>query len=145
MKSIRHLKFNLSKYTSILILIGMLIICSFAEKTFLSVANLTNILRQISIVTIMAFGETILIIGGQLDLSVGTNAAMSGTFACIVFIATGSLAMAVLVALVLGCGGGLSQRSHRHQIQRPAFYRHPGNAASHPGRHFPVHQRTKCL
>ncbi|HIU34484.1 MAG TPA: ABC transporter permease [Candidatus Pullichristensenella excrementigallinarum] len=121
MKSIRHLKFNLSKYTSILILIGMLIVCSFAEKTFLSVANLTNILRQISIVTIMAFGETILIIGGQLDLSVGTNAAMSGTFACIVFIATGSLALAVLVALVLGCVVGFLNGAIVTKFNAPPF------------------------
>ncbi|MCI9067678.1 MAG: ABC transporter permease [Lachnospiraceae bacterium] len=93
---------SLSKYMSIIILAVMMLISAVLDSSFLTGQNLVNILRQISIVTILAFGETMLIIGGQLDLSVGTNAAMSGTFACIVFIATGSLPVAVLTGMALG-------------------------------------------
>lgn len=95
-------RLNLSKYMSILILVVMMVISAVLDSTFLTGQNLVNILRQISVVTILAFGETMLIIAGQLDLSVGTNAAMSGTFACIVFISTGSLPLAVFTGMVLG-------------------------------------------
>lgn len=94
--------FNLSKYVSVIILILIVIVSSLLDHSFLSGQNVINILRQISVVTILAFGETMLIIAGQLDLSVGTNAAMSGTFACIVYIATGNLLIAVLVGMGLG-------------------------------------------
>lgn len=98
---------NLSKYMSIMILAGMMVISAILDSTFLTGQNLVNILRQISVVTILAFGETMLIIAGQLDLSVGTNAAMSGTFACIVFISTGSLPVAVLTGMILGAVVGV--------------------------------------
>lgn len=100
-------RLNLSKYMSVIILAGMMIISTLLDRTFLTGQNLINILRQISVVTILAFGETMLIIAGQLDLSVGTNAAMSGTFACIVFIATGSLPLAVLTGMALGALVGI--------------------------------------
>ena len=93
---------NFGKYSGILILIVMIVVCSLIEESFLTAGNFINILRQISVVTIMAFGETILIIGGQLDLSVGCSGAMAGTFACIVYVATGSLALALLVGIGLG-------------------------------------------
>ncbi|MCB6566940.1 hypothetical protein LI169_17975, partial [Desulfovibrio desulfuricans] len=85
-----------------LILLGLVIICAFLDDSFFTAQNLINVSRQISVVTILAFGETMLIIAGQLDLSVGTNAAMSGTFACIVYIATGSLFIALMTGIILG-------------------------------------------
>ncbi len=100
-------KIRLGKYTSILILVMMIVICAFIDGTFLSPQNFINILRQISVVTIMAFGATILIIGGQLDLSVGTNAAMSGTFACITYISTNSLELSMIVGIMLGALVGI--------------------------------------
>jgi inositol transport system permease protein len=99
---VRKVKLHLGKYTNILILVGAIIICCLLESSFLSSRNFINILRQISVVTILAFGATIMIIGGQLDLSSGTNAAMSGTFACIVYVANGSMFLAVLVGILLG-------------------------------------------
>ena len=101
----RHISLN--KYVSIIILAIMVAVSAILDSSFLSVQNLINILRQISVVTILAFGETMLIIGGQLDLSVGTNAAMSGTFACIVYNATGSIPVAVLVGMILGAIVGI--------------------------------------
>lgn len=95
-------RINIGRYSGALILVGMLIICSLVEKSFLTTGNFINILRQISVVTIIAFGETILIIGGQLDLSVGCSGAMAGTFACIVYVATESIVLALLVGIGLG-------------------------------------------
>ncbi len=95
-------KVNLNKFASLFLLIGMIIICSIVSPTFLKQQNIINILRQISIVTILAFGQTFLIICGQLDLSIGTVAGMCGVFACILFIATGSILLALLLGILIG-------------------------------------------
>ena len=67
------------KYGIILILIALFIVSAFISKNFLKPQNLINIMKQISVVTIIACGETILIISGQLDLSAGL---MCTTAAC---------------------------------------------------------------
>lgn len=92
----------LKKYASFIILIIMVIICSILSPAFLTSQNMINIMRQISIVTILAFGATLLIISGQLDLSVGTVAGMAGVFACIFYIDTQSLILALLVGVLIG-------------------------------------------
>lgn len=97
---------NLSKYSLILILIGMVLVCSVLSDSFLTSANLTNILKQVSIVTICAFAQGMIIISGGIDLSIGYLAGMSGTFACILFVATGNLLMAFIIGLLLGATVG---------------------------------------
>jgi len=95
-------KQGLSKYASVLILLGIIIISSLLSPTFLKTANLINIARQISIITILAFGQTLIIINGEIDLSLGTTAGMVGTFACVVFIATQSLILTLIFGIILG-------------------------------------------
>ena len=67
-----------SKYSIYIVLLAMFLACSLISSVFLSTENLTNISRQISITTIIAFGETILIICGLIDLSAGSVLALSG-------------------------------------------------------------------
>lgn len=89
------------KYGIFMVLVLLFIIASFINSNFLSVRNLTNISRQISITTILAFGETILIISGMLDLSCGSVLALSGLLSVSVYKMTGSLLLAFLVAIVV--------------------------------------------
>ncbi|HBL05674.1 MAG TPA: ribose ABC transporter permease, partial [Clostridium sp.] len=61
MIDIRHeWSITLSKDSSYVVLLAMFMACSLISPVFLSGENLTNISRQISITTIIAFGETIL-------------------------------------------------------------------------------------
>jgi len=63
-------------------LIGLIAVCgvmTFASDTFLSIGNITNILRQVSINAIIAVGMTMVILTGGIDLSVGAVMALSGT------------------------------------------------------------------
>lgn len=99
-------KLNLGKYSLILILVGMVIVCSFLSGNFLTRANITNILKQVSIVTICAFAQGMIIISGGIDLSIGYLAGMSGTFACIMFVSTQNLVLAFLFGLLLGAAVG---------------------------------------
>jgi inositol transport system permease protein len=92
----------LNKYSILVILIVVFIISSFLNKNFLSITNLTNVLRQNSVVCILAFGETMLIISGLIDLSSGAVLAFSGVLSIAVFKTTGNLAVAVSMGLILG-------------------------------------------
>lgn len=69
---------NPEMYTFIGFLI-LLVIMSLGSEQFFTVANLTNILRQVSIVGILAVGMTFVILIGGIDLSVGSVMALTGT------------------------------------------------------------------
>jgi inositol transport system permease protein len=92
-----------NQYSIFIILALMIVISSFLSPAFLSVHNFANISRQISITTILAFGETLLIIGGMLDLSCGSVMALAGLMAVLVYKATG----VGPVAMVAGVGTGV--------------------------------------
>ena len=92
----------LSKYSIFIIVVIMFGISSLLNENFLSVVNLTNILRQISVTTILAFGETMLIICGLLDLASGAVLALAGVLAVFVFQQTGSLILAFAVGIGMG-------------------------------------------
>ena len=95
-------KINIQKYSLILILIAMMVVCSFLSSNFFTAKNLTNILKQVSIVTICAFAQGMIIICGEIDLSIGYLAGMAGSYACIVYVATENLVIAFLVGILLG-------------------------------------------
>lgn len=60
----------------IFFLLGMLVFSFFSEQ-FLSQPNIMTVIRQASIIGIIAIGVTVVIIGGNLDLSVGSMLSFS--------------------------------------------------------------------
>ncbi|MGO8694589.1 MAG: ABC transporter permease [Rectinemataceae bacterium] len=77
-------------------LLVLSIIVSLMSPYFLTVANIFNVLRQFSIIGILAVGEALIIITGGIDLSVGSLVGLSG-------ILTGLFANAGIPALPLFC------------------------------------------
>ena len=73
---------------------------------FLKPQNLINILKQISVVTIIACGETMLIVSGMIDLSAGLLCTTSMCFAAGVLSATGNVPLAIVTGISIGvvCG-----------------------------------------
>ena len=63
-----------------LLLLGMML--SFSNDAFLTVSNLLNVLRQASLVFLIASGLTLVIISAGLDLSVGANVGLSAVSGC---------------------------------------------------------------
>jgi inositol transport system permease protein len=90
-----------SRYSIILVLMLLFVVCSILNENFLTWGNLTNISRQISVTTILAFGETILIICGLLDLSSGSVIAFAGTLSVMCYKAVGSMPLAILVSIAI--------------------------------------------
>ena len=60
-------------------LLAVIIIFTLLSPKFLSVNNMTNILLQVSITAIAAFGMTFVLLLGDVDLSAGSTLALVGT------------------------------------------------------------------
>ena len=90
------------KYSIYIVLIVLFVLCWLANENFATVTNLTNISRQIAVGTILAFGETILIISGMLDLSSASVLALAGVLSVDAYLATGSLFVAFIVGILAG-------------------------------------------
>lgn len=59
-------------------LIVLCVIFSITNQRFMSVANLLNVLQQVSVIAIAAFGMTWVILLGEIDLSIGSIIAVAG-------------------------------------------------------------------
>ncbi len=102
-------RINYAKFTPLLALIILCIISAIASPYFLKVQNLLNILRQVSYTGIIALGMTFVIIGGGIDLSVGSMAALAGGVAILVLNAVGGtlgIMLAICTALAVGVTAG---------------------------------------
>lgn len=61
----------------LMVAILMAIVLSFLSPFFMTVGNMTNLSKQVSIVAILAAGQAVVIISGGIDLSVGSVLALS--------------------------------------------------------------------
>jgi Predicted ABC-type sugar transport system, permease component len=91
-------------------LIGLLIIIvllAILSPAFLTVLNILNVLRQASINGFQAFGLTLVIISGGIDLSVGSVVAFSGMVTALLILAGVTPVLAVLAGLASGTAVGI--------------------------------------
>ncbi len=95
----------------LLALLALLIVCSLSSDTFFQSRNLLNILRQNSYTGIIAIGMTFIIIGGGIDLSVGSLFALAGGVGIMAMNQCASPVLGVLAAvgaaLLTGMLGGM--------------------------------------
>ena len=71
-------KFHYEKYAVLVALVVLFSISAILSPYFIRIQNLLNILRQVSYVGIIALGMTFVMIGGGIDLSVGSLMAFIG-------------------------------------------------------------------
>ncbi len=83
-------------------LLLLVIVLSFSTDTFLTMSNISNVIRQISINAIIAFGMTFVIMVGGIDLSVGSIAAVAGLLAVYAVNQGVNLALVVLISILSG-------------------------------------------
>jgi ribose transport system permease protein len=93
-------------------LIFVSILMGFASDNFFSLSNILNVLRQVSIVAILAVGMTFVILTGGIDLSVGALMALAGTLAAGMMMhfglpGWGGLMVGIAIAVMLGLFNGL--------------------------------------
>ena len=74
---------------------------------FLKRENLLNIANQIAVIAIVAIGMTLVIIGGGIDLSVGSLIALSAVVATLLIRDVAGAQQATALGMVLACGGAI--------------------------------------
>lgn len=111
----------ISKYGIILILVAIMIACTVANSSFLTSNNLINVCRQQSVIIILAFGEMALIICGHLDLSCGSVIALAGVLSVSSYKATGSMAVAFAVAIIVAVAVNFLNGLMVTKFSTPAF------------------------
>ena len=90
--------------------------------TFASPRNLALLARQMSVTALLAVGMVMVIVTGEIDLSVGAMAGLLGAAAAITFVQAGwPLAIAFLGALTLGALLGVIQGSLVAWLRIPSF------------------------
>ena len=95
---------------SLIALLVLVLVSAIASPYFFKVQNLLNILKQVSFSGIIGLGMAFVIIGGGIDLSVGSMTAFIAAVAILALNAFGGsasgLAVAWLVAIAVGAAAG---------------------------------------
>ncbi|KMY52209.1 ribose ABC transporter permease [Peribacillus loiseleuriae] len=80
----------------------LFIIMSIITTDFLSVDNLVNVMRQSAVLCIMAVAMTFIIITGGIDLSAGSQLAVSGVAVSGLIAAGVPIPLAILITIIIG-------------------------------------------
>lgn len=76
-------------------------------EVFLTVGNLRNILEQVAILSIIAAAQTVVMVAGDFDLSVGATATLAGAVVAVLLIAGWALPLAITAGLLVGLAVGV--------------------------------------
>ncbi|MCA9839105.1 MAG: ABC transporter permease [Trueperaceae bacterium] len=92
-------------------LLGFLLVILFfwlnLPDTFMTARNLLNISQQISMLAVVAFSMTMVMVMNDFDLSVGSMASLAGIVAALLFSQGTSVLLGISAALAVGLLGGL--------------------------------------
>ncbi len=92
------------------ILIALIIAAGLASEHFWTIENIMNVIRAASLIGIIAIGMNVVMIGGGIDLSVGSVVALTGAVAATLWVADAPfflfLFVPFLVAFVVGFANG---------------------------------------
>ncbi|WP_216818958.1 ABC transporter permease [Gilliamella sp. A7] len=102
-------------------LIALFILFSFMNNNFLTSSNIMNIVLQVSIIAITAFGMTYVLLLGDIDLSVGSTIALTGTLAALALLWGLPFYLAIAIALLLSIAVGFINGSLTALAGIPSF------------------------
>lgn len=88
----------------VILLVLVVVVTLLTGGRFARIDNIINVMRQVSFEALIAFGMTLVIVTGGIDLSVGSLVALTGVVAAIVMRSTLGLPPGVSIGLGLFCG-----------------------------------------
>ena len=100
----KRAKSIISEYFIFVIFIALVVVLTCLKPSFITPANLVNIMKQASINGILAFGMMFVIVAGGFDMSVGSTVAFTGILAAML----GQGDLPLIVPLVVAMLGGLA-------------------------------------
>ena len=121
MSSTRAVAARLSKGMLEVLLIAACVVLAFLAPGFWSLENLMGVLRSVSEIGIIAFGMTMVIIAGEIDLSVGSAAAFSGCLVAWLVSRGVPVPAAIVLSLGVGALSGASIGLLRTRFAVPSF------------------------
>lgn len=114
-----------------LVLLVLCVILALCAERFFSTDNLLNVLRNVSMQGVIAFGMTMVIVSGEIDLSVGSAVAFAGCLTAFMtqFLTGAQIGMpmglaipvAILCSLTVGFGIGCLSGFIRMRFSVPTF------------------------
>lgn len=102
----------------------LLALCAFlasSNEHFLTATNIENIFIQASVLAIVAFGVTFVVLTGEFDLSVGSGVALASVVAAMAMRDTGSIVLGVLACLAVGALVGVINGLVVTRLEVPSF------------------------
>ena len=102
-------------------LLVLVVVLSLITDQFMTTKNLLNVSRQVVVTAITGIGVTFVIIGGGIDLSIGSLLALSAVLSAEVMFSTNSVVLAILTALLSGMLLGGLQGVLITKFQVPPF------------------------
>lgn len=134
MDVIKKIGFEVKQYASThileMILLVIAIIISISAPGFFTTSNLLNILRNVSLKGVIAFGMTMVIITGEIDLSISSTVALSGVVTGVVtgkLVSSGimpieaAVVIAIFVAILAAALVGLINALIHTKFNIPTF------------------------
>ncbi|MEU8301182.1 multiple monosaccharide ABC transporter permease [Micromonospora sp. NPDC048909] len=107
-------------YVALVVIVALFAILT--DGVSLSPGNITNVVLQYSYILVLAIGMVILIIGGHIDLSVGSVVALTGAVSAVLVIQQGyPWWVGILAALVVGVAVGAWHGFWVAYVGIPAF------------------------
>jgi ribose transport system permease protein len=106
------------------IFLSLIILCvifSIMNARFMSVANFMNVLQQVAVIAIAAFGMTWVILLGEIDLSIGSIIAVAGMVGAQCFAYGLGFAPALVLTLLAGALMGLINGVLTAKLLLPSF------------------------
>jgi len=110
--------------TAVPLIVAMVVLSLYTNSknpAFLSRSALENILTQVAVLGILAVGQTLLVVGGQLDLSVGSVVSFTSVIGAYLYSHHWSEPAILLVMLAIGAGVGLLWGLLVTYLRVPAF------------------------
>lgn len=111
-----------TEFSLIVIIVALFIVCLVGTPQFGSEYNLSNLLKQCSVIGVLAIAVTFIIITGGIDLSCGAICGMSALVAALLMVRydmpiPGAVIIAILVGLLCGFYNGVII----HEFRVPPF------------------------
>ncbi len=112
-----NLKESLGKYAIYFVLLLLIVYFSFTTDVFFTSTNIINVLRQVSVIGIVAVGMSFVILTGGIDLSIGGVIACSGVICSKLMLAGWNPLLAILATLGFACVVGVVNAFFSHEFR----------------------------
>ena len=113
-------RISLGRYLYVFIFIALFIVYYLVSSS-LTWTGITNILRHSAVIGLISFGMGMVIVTGDIDLSVGSMLSFVASFGCIVFNLTNSILLTTLFCIVCGTLLGFLNGMMIGKAGMPAF------------------------